>query len=253
MSICIRCGAKLEKNLSQCKGCGHFNVLGEKLESQGVWLDQIPREEQARLTSGPWDWTFGGGLFPDTLVLLGGVPGAGKSTLVLQILDSWGQKYPTGHPVYITTEESHSAIASRADRLDVKSKIKLYTGADIANSIAFGEGHSLIVLDSLQGLCGDNNDAQHETLSVLKETAMKHRVPVIVTNHITKDELLAGRMTIQHLVDVTCMLYNDEDIRTLVALKSRIGPAFQETMFAMTEFGLSRIKLSKTAIVDKSK
>jgi predicted ATP-dependent serine protease len=178
------------------------------------------------------------------MVLLGGIPGAGKSTLTMQWVGAWAKRYTHAHPAYITTEESLKQIAIRADRLEIRERIKLYTGADLHPDIA--KGTSLVVLDSLQGLCGNNDLLQEETMSALKASAMKYHVPVIVTSHITKDELLAGRMTIQHLVDVTAMLYNEDDLRTLVALKSRIGPAFYETIFSMTEYGLHRVRCSRS-------
>jgi DNA repair protein RadA/Sms len=237
---CTNCGHKLKETLSQCKNCGYFNVWEQKdTGTLGQWLADIARSEHPRLPSGPWDWSLGGGLLPDTVVMLGGVPGAGKSTLLLQWVGAWAKRYEKGYPLYVASEESLETIAIRADRLKVKGKIRFFTPLDFQSfDTEKASDVNLIVLDSLHGIAGDDSVIQESICTVLKTFAMRHKCPVIITSHVTKDDLLAGKMTIQHLVDATCMIYLEDDVRVMTCLKSRIGPAFNETLFDMTEHGL---------------
>jgi len=174
--------------------------------------------------------------------MIGGVPGAGKSTLLLQWLGAWAKQYKEGYPLYIASEESLETIAARADRLKVSGRIRFFTPLDFQGfDIEAKNNINLVVLDSLHGIAGNDDMMQETTCTVLKAFAMKHKIPVIIASHVTKDDLLAGKMTVQHLVDVTCMIYLEEDIRVFTCLKSRIGPAFHDTLFAMTEQGLKLV------------
>jgi len=196
-------------------------------------IDSAPVE---KVTTGPWDTVFGGGLARTGVYLLGGAPGAGKTTLLIQIASAF-----PGETLYITTEQSKEDLRDTWVRLKLIKPFRVAPFLEVEDSLdGILEEYkpSLLVLDSLQGLCGDDPSGHNVACSLIKRHAVRNHCPAIVVSHITKDQMLAGRMTVQHMVDTTCMLYLSEEERILTTLKNRYGPAFVEVAFSMGPRGL---------------
>lgn len=188
---------------------------------------------------------MGGGFPLGTTALLGGPPGRGKSTLALGI----AAYFPS--TLYVATEESPEQVRERADRVltpEDLQRIIVFAGRgcpNITDALEGADGSSLVVLDSLPGLVGDvarNADAAVLALRNLKDYAIEHLACVLVIDHATKDDLFAGRLTLQHEVDTTVSLEDHDDEpegRLLRTVKNRHGPSGYVTELHLGSTGLS--------------
>lgn len=251
---CRVCDKPFDVNKMQCPHCRAWNAAEEaysKDKDGTVLLSEAEDQVMHHVTTGPWDPCFGEtvddngethtGIVAGTTALVGGAPGAGKSTLSIQIAGSIIRS--TGKEIlYIATEEANAPIRSRAKRLgfgDVTNKFRMVpigTDPDLA-AIMLNRQPVAIILDSLSKACPDPADAitfaKH-----LKDYCLKLNAPGILIDHVTKDEDLAGFMALQHEVDSTLLftVYED-DVRELKTLKNRNGPT-RKMCFNMTELGL---------------
>ncbi len=203
-------------------------------------------EEVVRTTTGlaDLDSVLGGGLVAGALVLLGGEPGVGKSTLVLEI----ARKFP-GEMLYFSGEESPSQIRIRASRLGVLSaRVQVSRETDletITDQIAKNRP-ALAVIDSIQtvqsaGVTPGSPAILREAAFRLMETAKSHNIPILITGHITKDGAIAGPRLLEHMVDTVLLFESDrlKHYRILRAVKNRFGPVGEVALFEMTGAGLS--------------
>ena len=241
---CSRCGQAIPKGKSQCPACRYWNnastptLSGSKDES--VLLKDVVSVPENRISTGPWDEVFGGGLTKGSVNMIGGAPGAGKSTLILQMCE--------GAPVttlYVSAEEPVIAIKDRAQRLGLGKgmtsvrMLPAMTGSVNLAGVIETHKPGMLILDSLQGFCGDDDKIQHEVLAYLKKTAMIQMMVILVISHINKGDDFAGRMSNQHDVDALITLFPDEaGTRILECVKNRNGPAFKPQCYEMTEKGL---------------
>lgn len=242
---CRLCDAKLKPGAARCVSCGSWNSDDPELDIS-VLLDKVTSAEGDRIKTGLYDECWGGGIVRTSTTLFGGMPGAGKSTILLQLLDAvFAITRLEG--IYVATEEVLPEIKMRADRLGIKHQagirmIPAMGGVDIA-SILMRRKPGIIVLDSLQGLVGEDDAAAVELLGNMKKFSALLNAPTIIISHVTKEGDYAGLMTYQHAVDTLLLMTPDDDgIRTLEVRKNRYGRAFIEQLFEMTEHGLMPVK-----------
>ncbi len=277
MRICQLCESKLPDGKYKCTDCGGWNIddFTKQVESKNgedadgtITLDKVKAEDAARILTGPWDYCWGGGIVQTSTTLLGGSPGAGKTTLLLQIEDLIAGTLPPivyekgeGQCLYIAAEQSSPEIQLTAQRLNLKCTRNIRMVPAMSGSANIGEilhrrKPKFVVLDSLQGLCGDDDSAQLAVLDIVKKHAVELKCPIIVISQVTKDGELAGLNKLQHHVDTTMSFFpddvalvdmgldeNDEPIaeavaRILEVRKNRFGRAHISQAFAMTKTGL---------------
>lgn len=262
--FCAQCGAESPKWLGRCPACGAWNSFAEeviKRPSQGreistagqkpVHIDEITAVDFDRLETGnqEFDRVLGGGFVPGSLVLIGGEPGIGKSTLLLQIALSLKEM----KVLYVSGEESSQQIRMRADRLaSPGSACYILTETQLEEILAHAEATQprLIVIDSIQTLQTSLLDASAGTVSQVREcTAQLQRfaktrhIPVVLIGHITKDGMLAGPKVLEHMVDAVLQFEGDRNhgYRILRATKNRFGSASELGIFEMQAGGLREV------------
>jgi DNA repair protein RadA/Sms len=263
---CDQCGAEHPKWQGQCADCGAWNSLTEQRSSTErtrlaqyagqadlARLDDLSLEAVSRLHTGlaEFDRVLGGGLVPGSVVLIGGDPGIGKSTLLLRALAEIAQQQSV---CYVTGEESLAQIGLRARRLGVgTAPVELLAETRIEAVLAqlAATKAKVVVIDSVQTLYSDSLQSAPGSVSQLRECAaqlVRHaktrHVAVILVGHVTKEGTLAGPRVLEHMVDT--VLYFESDLgsrfRILRTAKNRFGAANELGFFAMTEQGFAEVK-----------
>lgn len=260
---CVECGAEAPRWQGQCPTCGAWNTLVEEVRGPArsggrtrgtgaspVRLAQVPATESARLVSGlgEFDFVLGGGLVPGSVVLVGGEPGIGKSTLLLQVaaaLEARGRR-----TLYVSGEESPRQLRLRAERLGPDAgdvPVLAETEAEAIVAAADAARPELLVVDSIQtvhlaslaGAPGSVGQVR-ESAAHLQRWAKQTDTAVLLVGHVTKGGALAGPKTLEHLVDT--VLYFEgargRDHRVLRATKNRFGSVDEIGVFRMTAQGL---------------
>lgn len=266
--FCTACGNETPKWQGRCPACGAWNTLEEHIEKpspvsrsaaapvgQGRLphrLSEVDTETELRFTTGmgELDRVLGGGAVEGSLVLVGGAPGIGKSTLLLQICESLCAERTV---LYVSGEESERQLKLRAQRLNVNperlfilSETRL---SDILDAAQEGKPNILIV-DSIQTLYNENNESAPGSVSQVKDCTMSlmhlsksQGITVFVVGHINKDGAIAGPKVLEHMVD--CVLYFEGDpnttYRLLRAAKNRFGSTNEVGVFEMGEHGLAEV------------
>ncbi|MFO7152664.1 MAG: DNA repair protein RadA [Bacillota bacterium] len=263
--VCQQCGFESVKWLGKCPECESWNSMVEEvsLEEKNSpsaeirkpkLLSEITYSEEERIKTNldELDRVLGGGIVPGSLVLLGGDPGIGKSTLMLQMA---GQLAAVGRIVlYVTGEESEKQVKMRAERLGV-DRGKLYIAAE--NNVEAVESHvrelmpDVVILDSVQttylpalesppGSVSQVREVTHRLMKLSKETG----TAVFIIGHVTKEGSIAGPRTLEHMVD--CVLYFEgeryQSYRVIRAVKNRFGSTNEIGLFEMRETGLVEVK-----------
>ena len=259
---CAACGHREAKWLGRCPQCGEWNTLREsaapaaggsatKATRFSVPLAAIDPAEGARSPSGlaEVDRVLGGGIMRGSSVLVGGEPGIGKSTLLLQIAALAGVQ---GRVLYISGEESAAQIRLRADRLGLKREgLEVLCSGDLAEALAALDRvkPALFVVDSLQTLSSDEAGSVPGTANQVKycslelsDWARERGSACFLVAHVTKDGLIAGPKAAEHTVDVVLMFEQSEsDVRFLRSAKNRFGSTDEVGLFTMTERGLEEL------------
>lgn len=280
---CDHCGAQFPKWQGQCAECGRWNSLQQEqllaseraaagarfagytgaAAAEVMLLSEVSCELEARLKTGlaEFDLVLGGGLVPDSVVLIGGDPGVGKSTLLLQVL---GQLASQAAILYVSGEESAQQIAMRAERLQVDAKaIKLYMETQVERIIAYIKQHKpqVVVVDSIQTLISEQVTAAAGGVSQVRECAgqlvacaKQHHVALFLIGHVTKEGALAGPRVLEHMVDT--VLYfegrGDSRFRAIRAVKNRFGAVNELGVFAMTDRGLRQVSHPSSMFLNRS-
>lgn len=268
--FCTNCGNEFSKWMGRCPSCGQWNTLQEQTvvtgkpakntssehlrpASQGkpLHLGEIgsAQENRISLSNGEVDRLLGGGLVEGSLVLLGGEPGIGKSTLSIQI--------PLGCPslktLYVSGEESPRQVKMRADRIGGdNSNVYIYSETRMEAILREAEAMrpNLVIVDSVQTMFSEAIDSSAGSVSQIKETASKllyfakyTGIPVILIGHITKDGYIAGPKLLEHIVDVVLQFEGDDrgSYRLLRSIKNRFGSTSELAVFEMTGKGLREV------------
>ncbi|WP_457564320.1 DNA repair protein RadA [Caminibacter sp.] len=256
---CIECGYKSAKWMGKCPACGSWESFVEVSESKSktslkpskiLKFDEIEKEEIERFSSGDseLDLVLGGGIVPGSLVLIGGSPGVGKSTLMLKLAGNIDKKV-----LYIAGEESPGQIKIRAERLGVKNKDLFLIPEIVVENIIeeIKKGYDIAIIDSIQTIYSQNlqsapgsvsqvREATFELMRVAKET----KTPIFIIGHITKEGSIAGPRVLEHMVD-TVLYFEGEasrELRILRAFKNRFGSTSEIGIFEMTQSGLVSAK-----------
>lgn len=266
--VCQNCGTKSGKWMGKCLGCGEWNTLQEesiipisKREAKGfqtltsekvmslndISLEQTPRF-QTRVQE--LDRVLGGGIVPGSLVLLGGDPGIGKSTLILQTMNHLFENNVS--VLYVTGEESKEQIKMRAVRLGITGNIQMLAENSLDRIIAQVEKikPQVLVVDSIQTLFLNHLDSAPGSVSQVRECAAKllylsksSGTSTILIGHVTKEGAIAGPRILEHMVDT--VLYfegeNSGQFRILRTIKNRYGSTHEIGVFEMTTKGLKEI------------
>ncbi len=263
--VCQNCGAQSPKWMGKCGACGSWNsfqeeviqastsaVVGKQVisSSKPMILSEIKTDKIARIKTGihELDQVVGGGVVPGSVILLGGEPGIGKSTLLLQVAVSLDLKV-----LYVSGEESPQQIYLRAQRLNVPTKnCYIYSETNVAAIIQeikeFQPG--LVIIDSVQTLKHPDIDASpgsvsqiRETSNLLIELAKQTHIPMILIGHINKEGSIAGPKILEHMVDVVLQFEGDMQniYRILRSNKNRFGSTAEIGIFEMMQSGLREV------------
>lgn len=271
--ICNSCGDTFFRWAGKCPTCGEWNQVveiptssggrfdesvpnklkkTEKKYSNPIPIDQIKGESFARLSTGftELDLVLGGGIVPGSLILIGGEPGVGKSTLVLEISRHIGK---SGKVLYISGEESAAQIGIRSKRMGIHEDSILLSSeiyaenisqmiADIRPSVVFIDSIQTILKESLVNQAGTVTQLR-ESSQIFLETAKRTSVPIFLIGHITKEGQIAGPKVLEHLVDT--VLYFEGDklnyYRMVRAIKNRFGSVGDSAIFEMSTKGLTQV------------
>jgi len=273
---CGKCGAQQPRWLGRCPECGSWDTLTEEVvtregesEAPGLLpispesgaaalrrLSEIQANQIPRITTGvsELDRVLGGGLVPGSVVLIGGGPGIGKSTLALQI--AAGAKGADGTPrsvLYVTGEESPEQLRMRAGRLpELPGSMWVVAETRISKLAAIWREASpdIVLIDSIQTMLSDRVDSApgsvaqvRESAAQLATTAKMHGTVLILVGHVTKEGTLAGPRVLEHLVDVVLNFEGDRNhaFRLLRASKNRFGSTQEVGVFTMAEQGLIEV------------
>ncbi|MDD4477022.1 MAG: DNA repair protein RadA [Patescibacteria group bacterium] len=266
MFICSNCDAQYTKWVGRCLECGKWGTvesarggfaLSEKSQKETaefspiktLTLNEIEGKNAIRIKTNinELDRVLGGGIVPGSLILLGGEPGVGKSTLAIQLSSI------LPNSLYISGEESTEQIKLRAERLDIKApNLRLANETNVENiSATIKQKFSLAVIDSIQTIYSEEIDSEPGNPNQLRacavklmETAKSSNTAVIIIGHVTKEGVVAGPKTLEHLVDTVLYLEGDQrhQYRILRAVKNRFGPTNEVGIFSMEENGLAEVK-----------
>ena len=264
--VCQSCGYENPKWLGKCPECMKWNTFVEVIDKSSqkpVNINSITIKHEERFSSGinELNRVLGGGIVRGSLVLVGGDPGIGKSTLLLQVSESVAQ---SGKKVlYISGEESESQIKMRAERLNAKSE-NLYIMAEnnlnIIEHNLEGFDPDLIILDSIQTVFTPDIASAPGTVSQIKEgtsrfmrISKKMGISTFVVGHVTKEGALAGPKIMEHMVD-TVLYFEGERYNTyrlIRAVKNRFGSTNELGVFEMSEKGLQELENPSKALISE--
>ena len=265
--VCNGCGYESSKWLGKCPACGEWNSFFEekaftggngsskeksKPKAEIVKLNEVVKKETFRIKTnlGELDRVLGGGFVTGSLTLLGGEPGIGKSTLILQICNS---VKVDGKILYVSGEESAEQIKSRADRLGIKNDNLLFLAeTDIDNVEAALENSEakFVIIDSVQTMYSDEITSVAGSVSQVREITARimkmckqKAITTIIIGHVTKDGNIAGPRVLEHMVDTVLYLEGERyfSYRILRGVKNRFGSTNEIGMFEMQSEGLVEI------------
>ncbi len=265
--VCSECGNESPKWNGKCTACGAWNTMYEEkalvkapkgatafaMESEPPKvLSDISTSEEERIYTGlsELDRVLGGGIVEGSLVLIGGDPGIGKSTILLQICQHLGK---TKKILYVSGEESQRQIKLRADRLSVTTEnLKLYTETNMALILEciLREKPDILIVDSVQTMFNPEITATpgsvpqiRDTAATLMRIAKENSIATFLVGHVTKEGSIAGPKILEHIVD--CVLYFEGDAhrsyRIIRAIKNRFGSTNEIGVFEMSANGLEEI------------
>lgn len=267
--FCQNCGANSPKWLGKCPSCGEWNTYVEEVVTKGggkekeIWeeefadrprptlIQEIIYDDQKRIRTGSveLDRTLGGGIVPGSLVLIGGEPGIGKSTLLLQM----AIKMSSVKTLYVSGEESMDQIRMRAERIGIKAE-NCYLLAETQLSDILTQAARLkpdiLIIDSIQTLYTDSIESSVGSISQVRECtgklmkyAKQTNVPVMLIGHVNKEGAIAGPKVLEHMVDTVLQFEGDRHLsyRILRTSKNRFGSTSELGIYEMRESGLREV------------
>lgn len=263
--VCSNCGNESSKWFGRCPACNEWNTCYEEkinLKSSGksaskktattVKLDDVKKQDILRTKTGfdELDRVLGGGLVKGSLTLLGGEPGIGKSTLILQICDKIKGE---GQVLYVSGEESAQQIKIRADRLGIKNNDIVFLGEtdiDVIEDAILKTNPKLVIIDSIQTMYSDEITSGPGSVSQVREITARimkmckqEEIATIIIGHVTKDGNIAGPRVLEHMVDTVLYLEGERYFayRILRGVKNRFGSTNEIGMFEMNDIGMCEI------------
>jgi DNA repair protein RadA/Sms len=276
--FCQNCGAQFPKWIGQCSSCKEWNTIVEEViqkEDKKSWrtdtvakqankplrVSEITQEKELRLDTLDQEFNrvLGGGLVPGSLTLLGGEPGIGKSTLLLQIALKLPYKI-----LYVSGEESQRQIKMRANRIQPNSE-NCYILTETKTQNIFQQittiEPDLVIIDSIQTLHTDYIESAAGSISQIRECtaelikfAKESHTPVILVGHITKDGTIAGPKILEHMVDTVLQFEGDRNYvyRILRSLKNRFGSTAELGIYEMQGSGLREVNNPSEVLISKN-
>lgn len=264
--VCQNCGAKEAKWVGRCSTCGEWNSFVEEVEVQtknkrsaatglsspkALRLSEIKANADTRMDTGDQELNrvLGGGLVPGSMILLGGEPGIGKSTLVLQ----FALHNRCGKVLYVSGEESIAQIKMRAERLGAENDECLFLSGNSLETVlehARAVGPQLLIIDSIQTLATETVDSIPGSLTQIRECtnvllrySKENTISTILIGHITKDGQLAGPKILEHMVDTVLHFEGDQQYmyRILRSMKNRFGSTSEIGIYEMLQSGLRQV------------
>ena len=276
--VCNSCGYESAKWLGKCPACNEWNSFYEEKvvkDTSGAFmsdkktksskpkaLNSVEGVEATRLSTGvsELDRVLGGGIVKGSLVLLGGEPGIGKSTLILQICDKMKGE---GKVLYVSGEESAEQIKIRADRLNIKNENILFLGEtdiDVIEEAINETNPKLVIIDSIQTMYSDEITSTAGTVSQEREITARvmkickmQNITTIIIGHVTKDGNIAGPRVLEHMVDTVLYLEGERyfSYRILRTVKNRFGSTNEVGMFEMQNEGMIEITNPSSILISE--
>ncbi len=277
--VCSECGYESPKWLGKCTACGSWNTLQEftpvretkqgftKIQTthaeEPMLLADVPQDDVARIQTNikEFDRVLGGGLVPGSLILLGGDPGIGKSTILLQVCASLS----SGQTIlYVSGEESKHQLKIRASRLHKTASDKVYVMSEvnmdhILNAVS-KLNPQVLIIDSVQTMYNSQLDSSPGSVSQIRDVTMSFmrlakqmNITIFLVGHVTKEGAIAGPKILEHMVDT--VLYfegdNSQSYRILRAAKNRFGSTNEIGVFEMNSEGLSQVPNPSAAMLSE--
>ena len=268
--VCQSCGAVTQRWQGKCESCGEWNSIAEESTGSGIGGQAAQKARKGRVfpleglsgetksaprivsTIGELDRVTGGGFVPGSVILLGGEPGIGKSTLLIQACATLARQ---GHRVcYISGEEAVAQVRLRAERLglaDAPVELAAETSVeDIVATLQQGRPPALVIIDSIQTMWTDQVESTPGTVTQVRGAAQAliryaktSNAAVILVGHVTKDGQIAGPRVVEHMVDAVVSFEGEggHHFRILRSVKNRFGPTDEIGVFEMTGQGLSEV------------
>ena len=264
--VCSECGNESPKWLGKCPACNSWNTFYEQKIEKYTEVNKIEKkinntpkplntyvgQETNRTSTGylELDRVLGGGLVKGSLILLGGEPGIGKSTLILQLCEKVEGE---GKVLYVSGEESAEQIKLRADRLEVKNDDVFFLGEtdiDVVKEAISETKPKLVIIDSIQTMYSDEISAAAGSVSQVREITSQimrvcksQQITTIIIGHVTKDGNIAGPRVLEHMVDTVLYLEGERynTYRILRAVKNRFGSTNEIGMFEMRQEGMCEV------------
>lgn len=263
--VCSNCGNESSKWFGKCPACNEWNTCYEeklttkitnnktiKETKKPQLLNEVKNQDIIRSSTGfsELDRVLGGGLVKGSLVLLGGEPGIGKSTLILQICDKIKGE---GKVLYVSGEESAEQIKMRADRLHIKNEDIMFLGEtdiDVIENAILQIKPKLVIIDSIQTMYSEDITSSPGSVSQVREITGKimrickqAAITTIIIGHVTKDGNIAGPRVLEHMVDTVLYLEGERyfSYRILRGIKNRFGSTNEIGMFEMQDKGICEI------------
>ena len=246
--VCSNCGNESSKWFGRCPACNEWNTCYE----EKIKLDDVKKQDIVRTKTGfdELDRVLGGGLVKGSLTLLGGEPGIGKSTLILQICDKIKGE---GQVLYVSGVESAQQIKIRADRLGIKNNDIVFLGEtdiDVIEDAILKTNPKLVIIDSIQTMYSDEITSGPGSVSQVREITARimkmckqEEITTIIIGHVTKDGNIAGPRVLEHMVDTVLYLEGERYFayRILRGVKNRFGSTNEIGMFEMNDIGMCEI------------
>jgi len=274
--VCQNCGTQSTKWIGKCNACNAWNTFQEEIivsqkntslatnqyVSKPLLLSEIQVEQVVRINSGitELNGVLGGGIVPGSVLLLGGEPGVGKSTLLLQVAVALQKKV-----LYVSGEESPQQILLRAQRLKHQSEHCIILNETRVDAIILHAKDSmpeLLIIDSVQTLKHPDIDSAPGTVSQIRETcnmliefAKQNHIPLLLIGHITKEGSIAGPKLLEHMVDVVLQFEGDMHYmyRILRSIKNRFGATSEIGVFEMMHYGLREVSNPSELLITRNK